>query len=406
MQEIPLEKLVEGNKYTPIYEPIPRRGHCGVAYNEQLYVWGGLGNMPGIIPASIVDVFDYRTGLWEQRRTNPPNENSPPRGVIYSAYALLDSRVYMYGGWNGTVRFDSFHYLDLSNLEWGEVKPVNRVDGPLKKSNAKMEVYGDQLVLFGGYLDSSEYTNELHTYSTTNNLWARPPMTGSVPGGRAWFSFTRIDVRTAVVFGGYVEGHKAVNDIYVLNMDEWFWSELKVVLSGPWGGRADHSATCIGGPLLGGTEPPQLFVVGGVSSKGKPMEDAWILDMADERWRMVDLPKRMGPRHSHSATIVSGGTGSKMLFIFGLLGRKQKWDGKSVIPSSLIFEIGVRSLFQHCIIHIAQHYDYYKPLLHLVPPPLRQTVKDYIIRQENMKYFPVIDVFDFVQGISSPFYRD
>ena len=54
----------------------------------------------------------------------------------------------------------------------------------------------------------------------------------------------------------------------------------------------------------------------------------------------VDLPKRMGPRHSHSATIVSGGTGSKMLFIFGLLGRKQKWDGKSVIPSSLIFEIG------------------------------------------------------------------
>ena len=60
-----------------------------------------------------------------------------------------------------------------------------------------------------------------------------------------------------------------------------------MVLSGPWGGRADHSATCIGGPLLGGTEPPQLFVVGGVSSKGKPMEDAWILDMADERWRMV-----------------------------------------------------------------------------------------------------------------------
>ena len=169
MQDISLKDLEAGNKYmvyTPIYEPAPRRGHCGVGYDGQLYVWGGLGNKPGIIPASVVDVFDYHTGLWEQRRTS---EGSVPRGVIYSAYALLGSKVYMYGGWDGGRRFDSFHYLDLSSLEWGEVKPVNWADGPLKKSNAKMVVYGDKLVLFGGYLDSNEYTNELHTYSTTDS---------------------------------------------------------------------------------------------------------------------------------------------------------------------------------------------------------------------------------------------
>ena len=59
-----------------------------------------------------------------------------------------------------------------------------------------------------------------------------------------------------------------------------------MMLTGPWG-RADHSATCICGPLLGGTEPPQLFVVGGVNIKGKVIEDAWILDMANQTWTEV-----------------------------------------------------------------------------------------------------------------------
>ena len=166
MQEIPRELLVAGNKYCPIYEPAPRRGHCGVGYNGQLYIWGGLGNMPGPIPAFVVDVFDYHTGLWEQRVAKGPR----PRGVIYSAYVLLDSKVYMYGGWDGSERYNTFHYLDLSDLEWGEVMPKNWSDGPTKKSNAKMEVYGDKLVLFGGYLDSNKYTNELHTYSTSEGL--------------------------------------------------------------------------------------------------------------------------------------------------------------------------------------------------------------------------------------------
>ena len=64
-----------------------------------------------------------------------------------------------------------------------------------------------------------------------SDLWAKPHMTGSVPDGRAWFSFTKTDVRTAVVFGGYVECHKAVNDIYVLNMDEWVCTCVSVTTS-------------------------------------------------------------------------------------------------------------------------------------------------------------------------------
>ena len=73
----------------------------------------------------------------------------------------------------------------------------------------------------------------------------------------------------------------------ILSLSALTQSWLSLMLVGPWGGRADHSATCICGPLFGGTEAPQLFVIGGVNIKGKPMEDAWVLDMADEKWRSV-----------------------------------------------------------------------------------------------------------------------
>ena len=51
--------------------------------------------------------------------------------------------------------------------------------------------------------------------------WSSPFVCGTSPGPRAWFSFTKIDASRAAIFGGWVEGHSAENDFYILNMKEW-----------------------------------------------------------------------------------------------------------------------------------------------------------------------------------------
>ena len=56
--------------------------------------------------------------------------------------------------------------------------------------------------------------------------------------------------------------------------------------------------------------------------------------------------------------------------------------------------------------HIAKDIEQYRPLLHHVSPGVRQEIEDHIMRQENMKYYPVIDVYYFIPGVSSPYFRD
>ena len=51
--------------------------------------------------------------------------------------------------------------------------------------------------------------------------WSTPRVTGTPPEPRAWCSFTKIDEEHALVFGGQTDGDRRLNDIYMLNKQEW-----------------------------------------------------------------------------------------------------------------------------------------------------------------------------------------
>ena len=55
--------------------------------------------------------------------------------------------------------------------------------------------------------------------STTSGEWSSPPVTGTKPPPLYNFSFTKIDNRRAVVFGG-LTSEGALGDAYVLELDK------------------------------------------------------------------------------------------------------------------------------------------------------------------------------------------
>ena len=68
--------------------------------------------------------------------------------------------------------------------------------------------------------------------STVTGEWSSPVVTGTKPPPRAWFSFTKVDSRRAVVlYGGYTGVGSATGggmtdseesgDAYVLELDKW-----------------------------------------------------------------------------------------------------------------------------------------------------------------------------------------
>ena len=64
---------------------------------------------------------------------------------------------------------------------------------------------------------------ELTTPSTPScaGIWTSQPTTGSVPPPCVDFSFTCVDKRRAVVFGGYQPQTGITNDTFLLDMDTW-----------------------------------------------------------------------------------------------------------------------------------------------------------------------------------------
>ena len=56
--------------------------------------------------------------------------------------------------------------------------------------------------------------------STVTGEWSSPVVTGTKPLPLAYFSFTKVDSRRTVVYGGFT-GVEISGDAYVLELDKW-----------------------------------------------------------------------------------------------------------------------------------------------------------------------------------------
>ena len=102
------------------YEPLPRYGHAAVAVDNKLHMWGGLTGSKEKSQklAQKLEVFDISTELWEQK----PTRGTPPPGLINTAYAVVGSCLFVFGGWDGRSRHNSLFKLDLHTFQWEQVR--------------------------------------------------------------------------------------------------------------------------------------------------------------------------------------------------------------------------------------------------------------------------------------------
>ena len=144
----------------PLYEPKKRRGHAAVGVDGKVFLWGGWGD--GLISGSVVEIFNMETGRWEQRKTT----GTPPMGAEFGAYTTIGNNAYYFGGYDGSSHYNSLHSLDLSTMQWVTLQPRNQSQAPSRKRVCRMVAHGDdELVVFGGIIGDSSYTNELHVYN-------------------------------------------------------------------------------------------------------------------------------------------------------------------------------------------------------------------------------------------------
>ena len=143
-------------------EPLPRSHHAAVAVDNKLHMWGGWGGSKENSRelAQKLEVFDISTELWEQK----PTHGTPPPGLWGTAYAVVGSCLFVFGGFDGVSRHNTLYKLDLHTFQWEQVRVSNPSRGPQKNFVCGMVSYGDnQLVVFAGSTGSA-WTDALYVF--------------------------------------------------------------------------------------------------------------------------------------------------------------------------------------------------------------------------------------------------
>jgi dynein heavy chain len=111
--------------------------------------------------------------------SNEPNQNAPtPRGA-HSACLIKNSEsgatLYVFGGYGGMgyarKDFDDFFMLNLKQpkLEWAKVPAKGK--GPDKRSGHQACAVQSKIYVFGGWNSSTQF-NDLHIYDTETHSWS------------------------------------------------------------------------------------------------------------------------------------------------------------------------------------------------------------------------------------------
>ena len=211
------EKVLEGPKL---------QGLALVAHAGKLIRIGGftavndVGEEHDLRSQTSVAAFDPSSGTWSDLPSLPE-----PRSSFDAA--VLDDRVYVFGGWKLAGDSDESHWhtsawsLDLSDpaSDWQSLAPM-----PVQRRALAVAAHDQKLFLIGGMNADGGPTTEVLIYDPANDSWAPGP---SLPGeGMAGFGSAAFATGGALYVSVY-DGH-----IFVLADEGQSWKTVAKLESG------------------------------------------------------------------------------------------------------------------------------------------------------------------------------
>ncbi|EFJ12080.1 hypothetical protein SELMODRAFT_425650 [Selaginella moellendorffii] len=141
----------------------------------------------------------------------------------------VGSKLYGFGGTDGTSPLDDLFVLDTATNTWG--KPDVFGDVPAPREGHSASLIGDNLFVFGGCGKSSdpseeEHYNDLHVLNTNTFVWKKISTTGVSPIPRDIHTCSSYK-NCCVVMGGENGGNAYLYDIHILDTETMAWREVK-----------------------------------------------------------------------------------------------------------------------------------------------------------------------------------
>ncbi|KAK3139947.1 hypothetical protein QOZ80_5AG0393020 [Eleusine coracana subsp. coracana] len=225
-----------------------------------------------------------------------------PRPRYKHGAAVLQQKMYIFGGNNNGRYLGDIQVLDFKSLSWSKLEARSQprtsesteTDSIATCAGHSLISVGSKILCLSGHtreptecLSVKEFDPETCTWSTVRT-YGRPP---SSRGGQ---SVTRVG-DTLVVFGGEGDGRTLLNDLHILDLETMTWDEFETMGTPP-SPRSDHAAACYA--------ERYLLIFGG-GSHSTCFGDLHLLDMQTMEW---SRPRQQGitpePRAGHAGVTV------------------------------------------------------------------------------------------------------
>ncbi|KAL7678827.1 putative kelch-type beta propeller [Plasmopara halstedii] len=248
----------------------PRTGHTVTSKDGRVYVFGGTDRR-----RRQQDLYQLNldSSMWSQVQTRGalPPRRSGALGVVHK------SNMFIFGGYDGRDGnyFNDLYYFNFDEQRWNQMPSIveNR---PEARTDHIMVLHSSSIYIFGGYNGSSRF-NDLCGYDICEQRWSRMDAQGAVPSRRFGHSgVVHSDTNRLIVFGGW-DGRDTLNDLFEYSFVTNIWNKMETRGICP-PHRYRHTAVIFG---------DNMFVFGGVDKTHSRFNDLQRLDLSTNTWSEV-----------------------------------------------------------------------------------------------------------------------
>ncbi|GMI65357.1 acyl-CoA binding protein 4 [Hibiscus trionum] len=285
--------------------PKARYEHGAAVVQDKMYIYGGNHNGRYL---SDLNVLDLRSWTWSKVEANIGSksvESSSPVNVApcagHSLIAWENKLLSIAGHTKDPSETIQVKEFDPQTGLWSILKTYGK--GPVSRGGQSVTLVGSTLVIFGGQDANRTLLNDLHILDLETMTWDDFDAVGVPPSPRSDHAAAVHAERYLLIFGG---GSHATcfNDLHVLDLQAMEWSRPTQQGEIPTP-RAGHAGVTVG---------ENWFIVGGGDNKSGVSETV-VLNMSTLVWSVVTSVEGRVPLASEGLSLVVGSIGGEDILI-------------------------------------------------------------------------------------------
>ncbi|XP_010485986.1 PREDICTED: acyl-CoA-binding domain-containing protein 4 isoform X2 [Camelina sativa] len=234
--------------------------------------------------------------------TAPQTSGQPPKARYEHGAAVIQDKMYIYGGNHNGRYLGDLHVLDLKNWTWSRVETKVATESEETSTPTLLAPcaghslipWDNNLLSIGGHTKDPSESIQVKVFDTHTSTWSMLKTYGKPPVSRGGQSVT-IMGKTLVIFGGQDAKRSLLNDLHILDLETMTWDEIDAVGISP-SPRSDHAAA---------VHAERYLLIFGGGSHATCFDDLHVLDLQTMEW---SRPAQQGdaptPRAGHAGVTI------------------------------------------------------------------------------------------------------